>query len=966
MFSPKPFKSFMPIFLLGMVIFFTLLGHEGFSQNTKGDRPAERPIPPTLGVGQTVKSKKIKSRPARSRNRSTYSARTFRQNKKNLQNNSERPSSGDRVSVPPSRVQVRSASPRQESTKVTRESDYLNSAARPRSGDKPTKANISATGRRVTPKNNPARAIVIYPQSGAFVKNSSPLPPRIEKPSSVRLPSSGKGLRKPKRIDVAWSSPRTASGRKIQERKPAAQQQAWSGNSAGKRLQARTDQSNARKVFSATNKMVHNKSPKPNLKSERGLPLREVRNEKGYTPTAVAVTPSKTVPSVSGTWPGKEKKNVYWGKIFKDRSRITTDLTGGPLRKVDFKSSSAGIAANDTVRSARQNVSTGGLSTAKAPGYKSATKGGRAWSGDLAGKKLRSGRRTSGSGAPGQPLLSLQGAGANLQFKKSDRAKKQRAAASGYGREGKKVQGFPAPKGAAAAALSAAALRQQLMYGSLKPVGKALLATGLIKPAGFVGINALSGKNLFPRTSARQQGNNLLLSRKEKNISMGNLDVRSVPGKTRLAGGTIAMKQFSSARSKVMSKANMPLTKSSGLNLSSRKINTALRPSQVQRSILMHKVPISLKGWTTTPFEKGTPQGITVIIRKPAQTNSWLQNTKINPAARQREFFGFNQRYPLGKRPSDFKSVSGYSGNLRLTRPDRMPGGLRSRTEDSLKPVDVSGWNQNYRVDKIPGDFKQVAGYTGSIKYTRPERNALTLKTTSERPLKQVDVSGWNQNYRIEKIPSDFKQVVGYAGNIKLTDAYRSKLISDRSLTNPFKNSWVKHPQADPEALKKRRPDELINLTAGLQKDRTRLEVPNKNPDLINLNYPSEKFNSSVVTNIASYSGKESQKDYVKSPAGVENALKVVNPYKAPLRQAQFQVGFRIYNERRELVPGAHPDARFAQLKEDNVKGERSQLSGIKMLWSKTFRKNELQPSSTKQKIRRPRYDPREVGIWYD
>jgi len=899
-----------------MMIVFAISGPQGFSQNTKGDRPAERPLPPTLGVGQNVKSKKIKSRPARSSKQTGFSARTFRQNKKNLQNNSARPSSGDRVSIPPSRVQVRSASPRQESTKVTRESDYLNATARPRSGDRPTKGNVSASGRRVTPKNNPARAIVIYPQSGAFVKNASPSPPRVEKPSSVRLPSSGKGLREPKRVDVAWSSARTASGRKIQDRKPTTQQQAWSGNSAGKRLQVRSDQSNARKVFSATNKMVHNKSPQPNLKSEKGLPLRAIRNAKGYTPAAVAVTPSKSAPSASATWLGKEKKNVYWGKIFKDRSRITTDLTGGPLRKVDFKSGAAGIASNDTVRSSRPNVAAGGLSNAKTPGYKSATKGGRAWSGDLAGKRLRSGRMTGGRGAKGQPLLSAQSAGADFQVKKTGRAKKPDATASGYGREGKKVLGFPAPKGFATAALSAAALRQQLMYGALKPVGKALLAAGLMKPTGFSSANALSSKNLYPRTSARNQNFNPANFRKEKGIASGNLNVRSMPGKARLAGGTIAMNQFTPGRLKAMSKANAPIAKSTRSNLASRKIFASLRPSEVRRSILMHKMPVSLRGWTTPPFEKGTPQGIMVIRRQPGNTNVLLNRMRINdPASRQRELSGFKQRYPYEKLPGDFKAVAGYSGNLRITRPERIAGSLRSRPEQSLKPVDVSGWNQNYRIEKIPGAFKHVAGYTGGV---------------------------------------------------RLTKANRSSLASGKSYGNPFRNNWVKHPQADPDALKKRRPSEGIYLTAGLQKERMRLLAPNKNPDLLKLDYRSEKFNRSVVSDIASYSGKQPQKNYVNSPSGVASALRVVNPYQAPLRPAQFQVGFRLYNEHRAFVPGAHPDARFAQLKEDNVKGERSQLSGIKMLWSKTFRKNELQPSSVKQKIRRPRYDPREVGIWYD
>lgn len=61
-----------------------------------------------------------------------------------------------------------------------------------------------------------------------------------------------------------------------------------------------------------------------------------------------------------------------------------------------------------------------------------------------------------------------------------------------------------------------------------------------------------------------------------------------------------------------------------------------------------------------------------------------------------------------------------------------------------------------------------------------------------------------------------------------------------------------------------------------------------------------------------------------------------------------------------------HPDSKFANSYRDNVKHERTFLMNLKLKWAKLFRKNDTQPKAVKEKIRRPRYDPKERDLWKD
>jgi hypothetical protein len=41
-------------------------------------------------------------------------------------------------------------------------------------------------------------------------------------------------------------------------------------------------------------------------------------------------------------------------------------------------------------------------------------------------------------------------------------------------------------------------------------------------------------------------------------------------------------------------------------------------------------------------------------------------------------------------------------------------------------------------------------------------------------------------------------------------------------------------------------------------------------------------------------------------------------------------------------------------------------LTNFKLWWAKLFKKSETQPDHLKEKYKKPRYDKREEGLWYD
>jgi hypothetical protein len=112
----------------------------------------------------------------------------------------------------------------------------------------------------------------------------------------------------------------------------------------------------------------------------------------------------------------------------------------------------------------------------------------------------------------------------------------------------------------------------------------------------------------------------------------------------------------------------------------------------------------------------------------------------------------------------------------------------------------------------------------------------------------------------------------------------------------------------------------------------------------------------------SSYAGRTRlTKNYRHNPVSDKEALKVIAPGRAYARITDYQGNIKMgkYNDKRFL-----PDAKFAHMRQNNVKQERTIMTDFKLLWTKIFKKNGTQPNAVKEKSVRPRYDKRERELW--
>ena len=76
----------------------------------------------------------------------------------------------------------------------------------------------------------------------------------------------------------------------------------------------------------------------------------------------------------------------------------------------------------------------------------------------------------------------------------------------------------------------------------------------------------------------------------------------------------------------------------------------------------------------------------------------------------------------------------------------------------------------------------------------------------------------------------------------------------------------------------------------------------------------------------------------------------------------RFEAKYQLFEKNRAL----HPDAQFVRTNKNNVKGEKDALTNLKLWWARLFKKEETQPEHLKEKLKKPRYDDGEQGMWYD
>ncbi len=316
-----------------------------------------------------------------------------------------------------------------------------------------------------------------------------------------------------------------------------------------------------------------------------------------------------------------------------------------------------------------------------------------------------------------------------------------------------------------------------------------------------------------------------------------------------------------------------------------------------------------------------------------------------------------NQGQPISVRtPSNEAARAGtYSGNIKTSRPIKGGGSVSGKMWNNKGlPIGVrTPSNEAARAGTFQGNIKAgrplKGGGSVSGKMWNNQEQPIPVKTPSEKADKEIGgVPG--KHYEFDFHPSMRNQGEEFTGYTRLPR---------------FKKYYLKNPNAAEEALKKVRPDKSTYQVDGLQ-------VKVKQQDYKKRPNAAEGAMTGIAPGKNSIKASEFSKairlkwDYKHNPSSADDALNTREPGKAFAHATDYQgnIKMRKYNifGKKEL----HPDAQFVKTNKNNTDEEKDALTNFKLWWARLFKKSDTQPDHLKEKIRKPRYDKGEQGMWYD
>jgi hypothetical protein len=685
-----------------------------------------------------------------------------------------------------------------------------------------------------------------YSQKGPFVNNKS-VTGKIKK-QNTRSQSQG--------------SSRSVSGQQSKR------------NSSSPRVQARSVTGSTRNVYPQQGRYVNYSSKsgsKGNTYSNRQQLSRT--NKASYNPDPPKrkrVAPR----SASRSYVSKRSINAFagfWNKKPKGEKAYVGDISGRKLRKKNFETKKPPLIKSST------NPYYGRKQTGDRP-YKgraggshvSATKSGKAWRGDVAGRKIRGRNFTSkktmeGAGRPiNPPKQSRQRVG--------DRPYKGSMPGGGYKSVTGKMKKGTGPIPVRSPGIGAKGV--DTYQGNIRG-GKAFTPQG----AGYSG-NIKSRRPLKGggSVSGRSWNNNGL----------------AIAGKSPRGGRDVGSYQG---------------------NIKGGKKAFSTQGADYSGSIKSKK---PLKGGGSVSGKLWNNRGLSVGARPPS-----------NETARAARFQGNIK----GGRP--LKGGGSVSGKLWNNKQSPIPTRIPPAGAEK-----VAGFPGNHHMfDFKPSMRPQGEEFTGTIKGRR-------------KPLKGGgSVSGklWNNKEQpiAGKTPGD---------SADETDSFLGK--------KKMKKDYVRNPNSSKEALMVSRPDKTTYLVDGLQ-----IKIKQQNY--------KKKPNAAENAMLGIAPGKNSIKaseytkamrqnwNYKHNPSSADDALDQHEPGKAFARATDYQGNIKM----RKVIfgkKGLHPDAQFVKINKNNTDAERDMLTNFKLWWARVFKKSDTQPDHLKEKYKKPRYDKREEGLWYD
>lgn len=833
-----------------------------------------------------------------------------------------------------------------------------------------------------------AAALLTFPATAQNTKGDQPgKPPRETrfkaKPKKSRSQSTGTKRIAPKGKSKATSASQSGKPgkplRPVYKSKPG-KEKAWQGNAAGARVQVRSATGQTRNVYpqrgpyvrtnardpqtkwrtvrttrvnvrSATGRtrnvypqygrFVNNPSRKPDrvdqpysnrsyvARNQRSASLQEPPRSKRVVPTSAsrAYIARKSINPYAGFWNRKQKgERAYTGDISGRRLRTKNYET--PRPKV--------IKPTTTPYYGRKRI---GDKPYKGPAtgrYVTATRESRAWRGDISGRKIR-GRNFSSRGKfeAGQPVYPLR----VRRDRYGDRPYKGTIPGGGY---------------------KTATKSGERRTGNMPLPGR---APGI----GAKGIDTYQG-NIKGRKAFGAQGGDFT----------GYLKAR----KPLKGGGSVSGRLWNNQQTPVQGRA--PGIGAKGIdtyqgNLKGRKTFDA-QGADFTGYIKARK---PLKGGGSVSGKLWNNREQPIPVRTPEKEFGYFpgkhKRFDLKPSMRDQgeEFAGVYK----SKRPK--KGGGSVSGKLwnnneqpiavrtpdeRAARAGRYQGNVKVDKKEPDK--EVGGFPGKYRkFDLYPDMRNQGEEFTGYTRLSRFKRNYLKNPNQSDEAIKKA--RPYKTTYEVDGLQVRVKRS-RYIENKnsdeealrKLQPSKYNQQVDDLQV-RVKRSRYIENKNSSDEALRKLKPSKYNDEVAGLQVKVKQGNYKSK-PLAAKGALPGIAASKTSIKASEFYKVSKLTWDYKHNPSSDKEALDVREPGKAFARITDYQGNIRMKKFDLFGKKDYHPDAQFVKTNKNNVKEEKDLLTNFKLWWARLFRKNETQPYNLKEKIRKPRFDKREQGLWYD
>lgn len=757
--------------------------------------------------------------------------------------------------------------------------------------------------RRVTPSKSGVARNNVYPQSGPYVKGSP----------------------KPRKSDSRKFIGRTAKGNRVVNRKPSNKQKAWKGDLKGGPVGTHPSatgsvpnvypQRNPYSRYSGKEVRRKEKSISNNGIAGRNFRLRSAPGPNGRN--------SGYPSSASGLFLRKGKRNPYWGKYSKGERPFTRDIAGGPLLKRNFRSSPMGFVKQDTLKffgrkphgdRAYKGPRSGGISATPSTQ--------RGWKGDLAGRRLRSPRGKIQTNETAGGFVFPRKLSISAKMKRGGRYSPGGGGSiSGRGRNNSALP--PRAPGIGASGISKGLARTKgqrplkgggsISGGGWNNKGHAIdprsPGQGSIRAGRFAG-NMKGGRPL--------KGGGSVSGRLWNNNGKA-IDPRS-PGQSSIRAGRFAGNV----------KGSRPLK--GGGSISGKlwnNIQTPIEPrSPGQSSIRAGRFAGNIKG--SKPLKGG------------GSVSGKLWN---------------NNESPIDPRSPGQSSIKAgrFAGNMKAKRPQKGGGSVSGKLwNNDEKPIEVR--------TPLGEDANAVAGF-GKMKMRRKyiqNEKAHDLSILKQKPNENAYLANGLQikvkRGKYEKKPEAVEDALlgigpksstvkasKYGGNVKMARNYKHNPNSAKDALDgvPPTKSSVK----------------ASEYSRSMKMYWSYKHNPSSSEDALKVRAPKKDWERATT-----FAGRTRLKQsYRHNPSSADDALKVRDPGKAFAKVTSYQGNVKMnkYNDKR-----LHPDAQFAHTHRNNVKGERTILMDVKLLWAKLFKKSDTQPENLKVAPPKSKYDKGEKGMW--